>query len=231
MDHARPIIAIVGLTLVAVIAFVKALRAWKSRRRVKNVQTSPIADLASGYVAVAGRVETTRQLLKSPLTGMACVYYRCWTRRDYFTASSTYIECESIPWSLRDDTGLIDVVPEHTKHDHYRYDDGFGEDSEESSSGVDSMKDTFKLLETSSVRSERKWKCRETIIAPGESMFAAGQVTVDDGCAHFGRDLILSTSRDAFLKRRWIAAMGWFALASIFLLAGATWGVYTWLNG
>lgn len=92
--------------------FAGGIHFLRLKRQIENTPTSRIRSLAMGMVEVRGRAERLYAVV-SPMTQMACVYYRlrCYRReRNGWRLTSTDSSGD-IPFALRDDTGRITVDP------------------------------------------------------------------------------------------------------------------------
>jgi hypothetical protein len=122
--------------LLALVCLLFALRAGKRRRLIENLPTSKTTGVFIGQVELKGTAETERPLI-SYLVERACVYY-AWTVEEHWsrTVTETYTDSkgrtrtrtrrqsgwktvadggEQIVFYLRDDCGVMRVVPERAE--------------------------------------------------------------------------------------------------------------------
>ncbi len=59
-----------------VFSFFDGFRRWRRKRMIDNIPTSKIYSMALGLVEVTGKAKQRVTLLKSPLTGNECVFYK-----------------------------------------------------------------------------------------------------------------------------------------------------------
>ena len=109
----------VCLTLMVAVAFVAWASTYKRARAVADIATSRIGSAAQGYVELVGRASgAPAELIVTPFTGMACVWYRYrvysradgrgeWRQIDSGTSSATF--------EISDGTGSCRVDPDHAE--------------------------------------------------------------------------------------------------------------------
>jgi hypothetical protein len=114
-----PMVRAACLVLVSIIGFLAWASTYQRARAVADVATSRIGSAAQGYAEVVGRASADpRELLMSPFSGAACVWYRYrvyskdntenkWREIDSGTSDTTF--------ELSDASGVCRVDPEHAE--------------------------------------------------------------------------------------------------------------------
>lgn len=107
------------LALIAGVGLLAWASSYKRARAIADVATSRIGSAAQGYVEIVGRASTTpSELIVSPLSGIACIWYRYrvyskdgnrgeWREIDSGTSATTF--------EIADGTGACRVDPEHAE--------------------------------------------------------------------------------------------------------------------
>lgn len=102
--------------LIAAYCLHAGFRSLWVKRLIENTPTAKARSLAAGYVELHGTAERACNLL-SPVSGLACVYYRLRRyRKQHGKNGDTWvleseITCGNVPFYLRDETGRILVKP------------------------------------------------------------------------------------------------------------------------
>ncbi|HJX05282.1 MAG TPA: GIDE domain-containing protein [Candidatus Nanoarchaeia archaeon] len=103
---------VIGITL-----FVGGFKSLRQKRLIESTPTSKVRSIAMGLVEVYGEVvPAKKKLLKSPLTGKDCVYYK-YQVEEYRRSgkSSRWVVIDSFQegthFFLKDDTGCVLVEP------------------------------------------------------------------------------------------------------------------------
>lgn len=137
-----------GLFMIAGLFFWAGFKRLSLRRLIQNTPTSKVRSLSAGYIELAGVAERA-SLLVSPMSGVACVYFRIERYVKQQTKNGTRWTLSSIttsaeaPFYLRDETGRVlldphgaDLVPTHVQTL-----------TEGSGSGFFSLGDDIKIVE------------------------------------------------------------------------------------
>ncbi len=98
---------LIAMGLVAFIGFFVWSSTFKHARTIADIATSRIASAAQGYVEVYGRAcVATENLIVSPLSGVACVWFRYWV----YTKDNSDREWREISSGVSDTTFEINDV-------------------------------------------------------------------------------------------------------------------------
>lgn len=103
--------------LIAAYLFYSGFKALAVKRLIENTPTAKARSAAAGYVELCGTAERACNLI-SPVSGLACIYYRLRRYRkqhgkngDYWVLESE-THCGNVPFYLKDETGRILIKPE-----------------------------------------------------------------------------------------------------------------------
>lgn len=97
-------------------AFVNGFSRMREKRLIESMPTSKIRSIAMGLVEVYGKVLSFKELIKSPLSGSDCVYYKYAIeehRRSGKNSSWVVVDSgsDSTHFFLKDETGKVLVNP------------------------------------------------------------------------------------------------------------------------
>ena len=116
-----PITAYLALCAAGVVgglaALARGLMGYRAGMRIAGTATSRIATLAAGEVRLSGTVEPAEALLRSPLQGRDCVWYRTRVSSSDGEGSAAFHEERGIGFRVRDATGSIRVFPRGARID------------------------------------------------------------------------------------------------------------------
>jgi len=175
--------ALIGL-VAGLVVFVLGLVWFRQKQLIENTPTSKIRSLAMGMVEVFGEViPAEKQLLRSPLSGEDCVYYK-YAIEEFRQQgkSSSWVTVkrgeERTRFFIKDKTGGVLVDPRgakiETSADH-QYESGFGGDPPQK---------VLDFLEREGLKHEgflgfnKKMRFTEHNIVPGDKLYIMG--TADD---------------------------------------------------
>jgi hypothetical protein len=145
----------------AALFFIGGFQVLRWKRRIENTPTSRVRSLAMGVVEVHGRA-LRKYALVSPMTQMACVWYRLfryrrdgrgWRLKSVVTSGST-------PFLLDDGTGQVSIDPKGAMIRARTRQEGYG------------PRGTGLLALSSSSRADEKWV--EEVIYEGTSLYVLG---------------------------------------------------------
>ncbi len=110
---------LIALALIAAISFFTWASTFKRARTIADIATSRIASAAQGYVEIYGRASVAAEnLIKSPLSGVACVWFRYWvytkenSEREWREISSGVSDST---FEITDGTGSCVVDPDYAE--------------------------------------------------------------------------------------------------------------------
>lgn len=109
----RAVIYQIVFAMVGIGFFFDGFRIWRRKRLIENIPTSRIRSMAMGLVELYGEAEPYFILIKAPLTGEDCVFYKYLVERyesrgkssAWVTVVSNASYCN--PFYLNDDTGKV----------------------------------------------------------------------------------------------------------------------------
>ena len=96
---------LVGLSVLPFLSCVSRFRTWF---RIKGTVTVPIKDVATNLTVIKGRVVTGGRLLKSPVTGEPCAYFKT-VVRDRNRGKIIHRRVSSLPIHIEDTTGTARI--------------------------------------------------------------------------------------------------------------------------
>lgn len=109
----RGIIYLTFSGILGIVFFFDGFRLWRRKRLVENIPTSKIRSMAMGLVELYGEAEPYFILIKAPLTGEDCVFYKYLVER-YETKGKNSVWVTVVnnasyhnPFYLNDDTGKV----------------------------------------------------------------------------------------------------------------------------
>jgi hypothetical protein len=84
---------------------------YRRHQRIRRTETTRIADVKTGCYEIKGKILSMGPLLRSPLSGTACVFYDVavvhGTRNRWFSKSRRVVQDKSHqPFGMQDDTGI-----------------------------------------------------------------------------------------------------------------------------
>lgn len=112
MDPRIPLIVFGGLAA-GIVLFILGFRWMKEKNLIENIPTSKIRSLAMGLVEIYGSVVPVRgKILKSPMTGDDCVYYKYKIEEYVQSGKSSYWHQiangeDRVHFFLKDDSGMV----------------------------------------------------------------------------------------------------------------------------
>jgi hypothetical protein len=124
---------LIALSLVAFIAFCAWASSYKRVRTIADIATSRIASAAQGYIELHGCANTdTTNLLRSPLSGSFCVWFRYWVYEKTGDGwSETASGVSDSTFEIKDGTGSCVIDPDYAEviaperrvsvHNGYKY--------------------------------------------------------------------------------------------------------------
>lgn len=115
LDHTKG--WLIGLGLVAIIAFFAWASTYKRVRTIADIATSRIGSAAQGYVELYGRASKDPiNLIRSPLNGISCVWFRYWVyeRHDNGWAQTDTGVSDST-FEIEDGTGSCVIDPDYAE--------------------------------------------------------------------------------------------------------------------
>lgn len=117
----RAVIYQIVFAIVGIGFFFDGFRIWRRKRLIENIPTSKIRSMAMGLVELYGEAEPYFILIKAPLTGEDCVFYKYLVER-YETKGKnsewvTVVNNASYhnPFYLNDDTGKVLINLQHVE--------------------------------------------------------------------------------------------------------------------
>jgi hypothetical protein len=145
----------------AALFFIGGFQVLRWKRRIENTPTSRVRSLAMGVVEVHGRA-LRQYALVSPMTQMACVWYRLFRyRRDRKGwRLKSVMTSGSVPFLLDDGTGRVSIDPRGAMVRPRARQEGYGPGG------------TGSLALSSSSRADEKWV--EEVIYEGISLYVLG---------------------------------------------------------
>jgi hypothetical protein len=96
-------------------AFVRGLMSYRRGAAVASIATSPAGALAAGEVRLHGIIEPLVNVLVSPLQSEPAVWYRSRIGKDGDDDTEIFAEERSTQFLLRDDTGVVRIVPRQAR--------------------------------------------------------------------------------------------------------------------
>lgn len=114
----HPLGWVIALGLIAVMAFLTWMSAFRRSRAIADTPTSRIATAAQGYVEIYGRASVgAENLVQAKPGSQPCVWFRCITYRRTHDHKWQEIErhTSDAMFEITDDTGRCMVDPEHAE--------------------------------------------------------------------------------------------------------------------
>lgn len=162
--------------------FFDGFKKWRRKRLIENIPTSKIRSMAMGLVELQGKALERVLLLKGPLTGKNCVFYKYQIERfEHRGKSSRWItiagetSCNS-PFYLDDNTGKVLIDPKgvetHLKNPDFQYESGRISD-------IPSHIEVFlqkNEIQYKSFFGKHRLRFREWLICPGDEIYVLGAV-------------------------------------------------------
>lgn len=117
----RAVIYQIVFAIVGIGFFFDGFRLWRRKRLIENIPTSKIRSMAMGLVELYGEAEPYFILIKAPLTGEDCVFYKYLVERYESRGKSsswvTVVNNTSYhnPFYLNDDTGKVLINLQHVE--------------------------------------------------------------------------------------------------------------------
>lgn len=160
--------------IIGSILFITGLRLLKIKYLIENIPTSKIRSIAMGLVEIYGSVVKWKKLLKSPLSGKKCVYYK-YTIQEYIYSTDregnyngyweTIKESEDRTlFYLKDNTGKVLVDPEGA---HIEISPDF-------SSKTKIPKPIQSFLKTNKINPSKRIWIKEYLIKPNNKLYILG---------------------------------------------------------
>ena len=101
-----------GLVLIALISFYGWTYNYKRATAISDIPPSLIASAAQGYVELGGRTSAAPEnLIPSPLSGLSCVWFRCWVYEKNNEDDWRVVSESSSPYTIQisDGTGTCQI--------------------------------------------------------------------------------------------------------------------------
>lgn len=176
-----PIFLVAGIAL-GIYGFVKGFKTRAKKRLIANIPTSKVRSIAVGLVEISGKAKPNRYLLESPFTRKPCVFFQYAIlefqvdeqgRADWVTIAE---KTTSNWFYLEDETGKVLINPMaaqlylngHEKSFSMRL--GSSEEESRFKEGLERLGIDWR----GTLGSERRLRCRETILEPGKQIYAIG---------------------------------------------------------
>jgi len=171
--------------LVGLFLFYAGFMWLKRKRLIEDIPTSKIRSIAMGLVEINGKAHPAKkEIMKSPLTGKECVYYRYMVEK--YVQSGKHGHWSTVktgnstePFFVQDETGKVMVDPQHAEvHVPMSY-------HSQSQWGKDPEPVVKRFLEKENIRFEGRlfgtnytMRYREWVISPNTELYVMG--TADD---------------------------------------------------
>ena len=192
------------LTLAGAYFMYLGYRAWRQVRLMQDTPTSTARAVAIGPVELSGRVcAADGKLLKTPYSGIECVYYRCRVKnrkagnplKALRDLEKNY-ETNGVPFLLEDDTGKILVDPACSMPVLRRrfYYSLIG--SKYLPERCKELIKANRLEEKVKEWAKERLEFEEYWIAPGDEIYVMGTASKNDG-----KDIVIGKGRGPFFIR------------------------------
>jgi hypothetical protein len=147
--------------LFALVCFIGAFQVLRWKRRIENTPTSRVRSMAMGVVEVHGRARR-KYALVSPMTQMACVWYRLfrYRRGNKGWQLTSVTSSGSVPFWLDDGTGRVLIEPRGAMVRPRTRQEGYG-------AGASGL-----LAISGASRANEKWV--EEVVYEGTSLYVLG---------------------------------------------------------
>lgn len=98
--------------IVGIYLFFYGFYKWRRKRFIENIPTSKINSIAIGLVELYGKAELYTDLVKSPISGEDCIFYKLVLGREKGENETIY---SSNLFYLNDNTGRVLINPQNAE--------------------------------------------------------------------------------------------------------------------